>query len=224
MPALPPVPQVLQVLLHQGIGSDEEAITKLHFKYTGGPPDNAALNAVASDITSLYTSHLAALAPTNGGLLGVTVTDLTSSTSAQGSDATLVNGTRTGGDLSSATAVLVNYGIARRYRGGKPRSYFPFFTATDMSAVTAWVSGSVTAAQTGVSAFLTAIEALTSGSTALGSQVNVSYFEGFTTFTTPSGRVKNLSKVRTTPVVDSIVSVSVNPKPASQRRRNLHSS
>jgi hypothetical protein len=52
--------------------------------------------------------------------------------------------------------------------------------------------------------------------------VSVSYYEGFTPFTFPSGRVKNLPKLRVGgPVVDPIVSYNTNPRVASQRRRNL---
>jgi hypothetical protein len=53
--------------------------------------------------------------------------------------------------------------------------------------------------------------------------VNVSFFSGFTNKTFPSGRTRPVPTPRVTPLIDPIIGSDVNPKVATQRRRNQQS-
>jgi hypothetical protein len=155
-------------------------------------------------------------------LTGVRCIDLSSPTGAEGEHAQASPGTGGVDILPGATCLLMRYVINRRYRGGKPRSYFPFGVQTDLSTRQQWGTGFLTDIDGKYAAAHTAILALSSGSTVITDQVNVSYYEGFTVQTSPStGRATNVPKRRTTPLVDTIVSFSASGTPASQRRRNV---
>lgn len=226
MPALPPVTNCIRADIHHSVGNDVTALVRQHYRYSGGPPNASDLNTAAGTFRSSWNTNLKAFAGSYVSLTGVVLTDINSSTGAQGIDTTAVVGTRAGSELSNATSVLVNYGISRRYRGGKPRQYYPYFTASDMSAGGVWNSTNAAALQTALEAWLTAIEAISLGTLSGLVLVNVSYYSGFTVVTSPTtGRARNVPKLRSGgPVVDVINNINVNLKPGTQRRRNLHSS
>ncbi|MGH9123011.1 MAG: hypothetical protein ACRDYC_13890, partial [Acidimicrobiales bacterium] len=61
-----------------------------------------------------------------------------------------------------------------------------------------------------------------------GSLSSISYYKGFTSVLNPvTGRTRDVPKVRAgadLPVpIDTVTALIVNPKPGSQRRRQLHS-
>jgi len=98
-------------------------------------------------------------------------------------------------------------------------------TVTDLTSASA-ATGSVSLTGAGtrgvasVPAWITACLAATAGPIVIGNHVSVSYYQGFKPFTTSSGRVKNISQVRTPPIpIDIIGSSTVNTIPGSQRRR-----
>ncbi len=114
--------------------------------------------------------------------------------------------------------------IARRYRGGKPRIYTPYLTQSDLANRSQWATASTTALTTAWLAFITAIKTHALGSATVTGQVNVGYFSGYTLG--PAGPGGYRTKIPTplgTPHVDVITGTTTNLKPASQRRRNLHS-
>lgn len=154
-------------------------------------------------------------------LTGVKVTDLSSSSGGVGEHSQSTAGTGNVASLPGGTSVLVNYLINRRYRGGKPRSYFPWGSETEMATRQSWVGTFITDCTSALTTYFAAVIGLVVGGTTLTSHVNVSYYEGFTVVTNPvTGRSRNVPKLRTTPVVDDILSWSVSAKPGSQRRRN----
>jgi hypothetical protein len=134
-------------------------------------------------------------------------------------------GTESGAPLSAATAVLQNLNISRRYRGGKPRTYWPLFNSTDLSNPGEWGAANLTAFNTAMTAHRADILAATEGSTIMLNQVNVSYVDGYTwvSYGTPL-KWRREATYRATPLIDVINGWAANLKPASQRRRNLHGS
>jgi hypothetical protein len=222
MPALPDVPNVLRLVLHYIVGGDTQAIDRLYVGYTGSAPSDANCATIAGDVETAFGTDLKSLMYTGSELTGVVVTDLTTPTSGQGSSSTVISGTRTGGVLPANACVLQNSQINRRYRGGKPRTYWPFGTDTDLSSAQVWSGASITAFETGLNAFWTAVAAISVGGCTLGDQVNVSYYKGFTAVLNPiTGRTRDVPNVRATAVVDTIQALTVNPHVASQRRRTL---
>lgn len=220
MPPLPSVSNVLRADLLWNDGSDTDCRTRMFFRYSGGAPNPTDAVTLAADIYS-PASAMAALWSTNTQLTGVEVTDLSSPTGGQGLHAQSTTGTRVGADLAGGTCVVVGYVVQRRYRGGKPRNYFPWFTAADLTTRQTWNPTDLTIVDSDLATYFAAVIGLSSGSTTITDHVNVSYYDGFTVVTNPStGRARNVPKLRTTPVVDVISSFAARSNPGSQRRRN----
>lgn len=220
MPPLPAVANAVRVDLLWSDAADVDVSTRLHFRYSGGTPTATDCVNLAA---SIYTAAAAMDAQWSGvvALTGVRVTDLSSPTGGQGEHAQSTNGTRAGAPLPGGSAVLTNYIITRRYRGGKPRSYWPWFSSDDIFTRQTWVSASVTSMNSALATFFAAVIGSSSGSTTLTDHINVSYYDGFTVVTSPTtGRARNVPKLRTTPVTDVISSFGTSVRPASQRRRN----
>lgn len=222
MPALPSVANAIKARIQWFAGGDDFAMSNLHFKYSGGPPATADLVSIANGILAAATTHIAPLQDADTGANLVLLTDLSSPTGAQStSTGAPYGGTRTGGVLPASACAVVSGKIARRYRGGKPRTYLPAGTATDLAASKVWESAFVTAVETDWTAFISACLALSSGGTSLTNQINVSYYEGYTLGPASAGGFrKKIATPRAVPVVDVITSSKVLPTVGSQRRRN----
>lgn len=224
MPALPAVSDVIRLQLTHTLGSDTDILNRMYFGFTGTSPTSTQLNTMASALNTAWGTNLAPLCTANVQLTAITIEDLTTSSSGVGTWSGTHSGSRGGTQLAAGTACLVNYKIARRYRGGKPRNYFPFGNAADLQTANSWTTTFTGNVLTGINAFITAVGTnVWSGGTISG-QVNVSYYYSFTNFTGPTGRIRARSSVKVGPnlpiVPDLITGVSVNAKPASQRRRN----
>lgn len=222
MPALPPVPQTLRCTYQWEISGDTAAIDRVFYTYTGGPPSAADCNTLAA---GLYTNLIGALGGQFVGdvlLIGTEVVDLSTATSFSGAHSASTAGTRPGGALGASTAVLMNQHITRRYRGGKPRTYWPFFADTDLLTEQLWVAASVATLLTDLNLWNANNKALTAGTTALQNLVNVSYYHSFTAVVNPiTGRTRDVPTPRAAALIDVVNSLSVNPNVASQRRRTL---
>lgn len=194
--------------------------TKWFFRYSGGAPDATACTALASDIfTAMATEDDQWGSDVH--LTNVIVTDLSSVTGGQGEESSDAPGGKEPGALSMATALLINYKISRRYRGGKPRSYLPWLVETDLTNRRSWNPAAVAIAEGRLSTIFASIIGASSGSTTITEHVNISYFEGFTVVTNPTtGRARNVSTRRGTPIVDAVTGFAGSTRPASQRRRN----
>lgn len=223
MPALPNVSKVLRVDLLQTIGANTRVKNRIYFSYTGVGPTTADLNTLASTISSAWVSGMIARQNTGCILTGINITDLTSPSAAQVATSQSRTGTLAGTPLSAGVAMIVKLKIARRYRGGHPRYYHAGRVVSDLATSTTWSATQTADLVVGFNAFIAACVA--SPPTNLGTlaQVNVGYFQGFTNRTFPSGRTHSVPNLRGTPVVDPVVSVSVNNGVGSQRRRNQQS-
>src|SRR5215469_2928976 len=126
MPALPNVPSTLKMILTWTVGSDTDVVCRAYYQYSGAAPTSAQLATLAGHLESNYATNLAPLADVDTTLTNTELIDLTSPTSGVGNFASSVVGTRSGGILSAQAAAMLNFKIARRYRGGKPRVYLPF--------------------------------------------------------------------------------------------------
>jgi hypothetical protein len=119
--------------------------------------------------------------------------------------------------------MVIRHKINRRYRGGHPRTYLPGLAGFYVGANGNWTAASMSATLTGWNTFMASCIASPPAAVGTLVHVNVSYFTGFVNKMFPSGRQHPVPTVRGTPVVDTIVSESINPRPASQRRRNIQS-
>jgi hypothetical protein len=153
--------------------------------------------------------------------LPVAAEDLSSATGAVAVGTITNAGSRAGGAIAPGTSLMIQFLIARRYRGGKPKIFLPLGVSSDITAGAVWASALLSSTITGWNAMIASIVA--AGWTAAGtlSQVSVSYYNGFTVVTNPvTHRARNVPTLRVAPTVDTVTGISVETELASQRRRN----
>jgi len=152
-------------------------------------------------------------------LTGIKITDLSSPEGGLGEHQQATPGTRPAGALPAGTCVLTNYILARRYRGGKPRSYWPFFNNTDLTTPQTWFGTSITQLDSALATFFTSCKGVVVGSLSITDHVNVSYYSG-NDAKIVDGWAVNKPIPRATPKVDAVVSFASSQQPSTQRRRN----
>lgn len=223
VPALPLVPDCLRLDLNWTIEGDPLAVTRNFLEYSGGPPVDSDLNALCAAAQAAAQAQFQAITFTGISLVNLTALDLASATPAVGEDSTSFAGTRVGPANPPGACMVVHYPISRRYRGGKPRGYWPFGVAGDLETTGLWKAAFVTNCQNSVRAFYEALVGQTYGSITIVHHVNVSYYSGFTNV--PYGnptKYRRTPTLRTNPVLDTITlgSELANLVVGSQRRRN----
>lgn len=220
MPPLPPPGPVIRCGLQHTIGSDLNAETRFYIGYSSSAPSAANLSSMAAEIGTLWGSHLSGLASTAVYLTTVTCQDLATTSGNVGVNDGDEEGSRTGQLLAASSCVTVDYLIARHYRGGKPRGFWPFGVQGDLATSQTWDATLLNAVNSNFGAFMAALLAYSGDTITKTNHVNVSWYQGVNPPTTlPSGRVKQSAKLRTTPVVDAITTHLARAVVGSQRRR-----
>lgn len=220
MPPLPDVPGVIRVDIKYTNATDLDVLTRLHFRFAGGPLDNAQANTWAESMVG-SAAALDAWMHTDTELVLISVTDLSTSSAGVGSYPADITGSLTGDPLPLATAFLVNYQISRRYRGGRPRNYLPAGDGTKLETAREWTSGFVTLVEDNWNTFIAdCISDAPAGITDVA-HVNVTYYgpPNYTKGVLPE-RVKTYSTKLAVPLVDDINTASYSAIPSSQRRRS----
>ena len=222
MPALPPVPGVVRVRYGYDFADSPNVGTYQHFTYTGPSPSGANCLTLAQAIFDASQVHFEGVMQGACTFTSVRVTDLSSQTGGDATFSGAAAGARPGGTIPSSIAFVSDYQIERRYRGGKPRSYWPWGTDSDLASPDKWAAATVTEF-IGVQGALNGIVVgQSAGSTQLSTQCSVSYYEGFASFQNPiTGRWRNAPKPRTVPVIDLIVSSTGRTLLGHQRRRTV---
>jgi len=200
-----PVPGLLQVVLNWEIG-DKLGVNVLHYSFTPAASSTSAFTDAVATAVAAEGAALLALWGADTTFIGSTVTDLSASTAPESFASGEAEGTRAGDPLPANVAVLESYTVARRYRGGHPRTYWPWFTADDVENPQTWNTGSVSDAQTAAGLLRAAATGVSESGFTVGSQVQVSYYLA--------------GALRVTPVVDVITAANVDSVIASQRRRD----
>lgn len=221
MVALPAVAQVIKVQYVYSVGEDANAQVALHFGYSEtSPPGQSGMDSLVGAIHPNYNSNIKPLVANNVILHQIIATDLSSATGAVGVWAGSEAGTRgSTGLLSGETAMLMNEKVARRYKGGHPRSYWPWGLASDLNDQQTWTSTFVQACHDGWAAHLSAITSHTGPPTITG-LVNVRYWSGGTWIQKHNGDwFEKPNPISGGPVSEPVTAWTFNPKPASQRRR-----
>lgn len=213
MPALPAVPNVVKVIISTS-RSDSNIENIVHVHYSGATPDSATLSTWLSTIVepacaTLYNDE----GSTDLTGISIEAIDLSSSTGASASVTFTATGTRAGDFAPASASVISSWEIIRRYRGGHPRTYWPFGTAGTYAASSSklWDPGFIADVTLKVDAWTALMTTATIGATVFDDLVNVSYID------------KALNPVppyrRAVPVVDTIVSHVEKQRICSQRRR-----
>jgi hypothetical protein len=193
--------------------------SRFFLSYSGSAPSAANCATLAGDIGTAWESDISGLVSGEWSLTEVDVEDIATLYGLSGTSNTSHAGARTGTLLPAQVAANVEFDIARRYRGGKPRIFWPAGTDGDLADQAHWTSGFITSLNTGTAGFFTAIAALSVGSMGTLEHVNLSYYYMFTNVTNSSGRTRAAPKYRDTALVDPITGYSAKGLLGSQRRR-----
>ena len=223
MPPTPPVANLIRCQVDFLVGTDAAAMTRFHMTYLGGPPLAADMNNFAAVLNVTCAADLPAVMHPDTSYEGVILTDLSSPTGAVGTAGTPAVGVRVGDALPANAAVLANYHISRRYRGGKPRGYWPLGTSADLLTRQTWQAASIGNFDSAIVDIITGLSGIVEGGTTILLPASVSYYQSFTPVTNViTGRTRDVPKFRVgAPVVDIITSTGINAHVSSQRRRDL---
>lgn len=221
---VPPLPEspVVRVRLDFQTTSTLKAGSRFFLGYSGSAPTGANCTTLATDIVTAWDTNLQDLHSSNVELLEVDVLDLASYSGLSGQSTTTAVGSRSGTPPPIQVAAGVEFGLSRRYRGGKPRMYLPAGVDADMQNAAQWTDSFVSALQTGFAAFIAEIEALDIGSMGTLNHVNLSYYSGYRTRVTGGGQTTFAPKYRTpTALVDNVTGYFAKKELSSQRRRRV---
>ena len=205
-------------------GSNGEGGTRFFLSYSGSAPSGANCTTLAGDIETAWAAHISPLSSPYYILNEIDVLDIASDSGASGQWSGATDGSRSGTVLPWQVCTNVEYDIGRRYRGGKPRGYWPAGNIEDEADDRSWDSSYISASNTGIGAFFAAIAALSVGSVGTLAHVNLSYYKGFTNITNSSGRERAVPTYRSSALVDSITGYSTKATMGSQRRRRTSTS
>lgn len=226
MTPLPPAANVIRARVLFTIAGKETQGVRMFFKWSGADPTATALNTLAQTLYNLFVSEgVPALMAKTTYLQEIVLEDLTSTTGAVGTYASNYEGSRTGTPLPADAAAVTSYEIRRRYRGGHPRSYWPFGVASDLTTPDQFTPALVETVQTKISAVISGFVGQTEGGCTIGDQVAVSYYEGFTAVENPlTHRYRNVPTLREAPVITNVSSLVARSYVASFRRRRFKTS
>lgn len=225
MPARPNVPKVVQIVMFADLGGDLDVINRFFQQYTGaaGSLSDTGAAAWAAAVNGSWAAHIRSFQDPAYTLVHTTVTDLSTNVGGFGDAASGGAGTGAPPGLSAAAAFVMKCHVERRYRGGHPRQYLSGMLNADLASKQTWDPTFLANFVTAYTNFRAQAAAGCPAAIGPAVDVNVSFFQGFTNHTFPSGRVRPIPTLRAVPVVDVISSFEGNPKVGSQRRRNLQS-
>jgi hypothetical protein len=220
MTALPSVDHMLKCKLEWAIGEDNSALNGLYIAWANTTPSSTALDSLASQINTCIEHHMASFHLPEIQLLGVNLLDLSSDEGAEGHAAGYGSGTGGGPFLGANTCTLVNYGLNVHYRGGKPRSYFPFGSGENLLNPQTWKPEYVSKCSEAWYDTLVELNGLAASGTTLTGLRCVSYYKKGEWIPDPvTGRPRYIPQRKEPPETYEIGSVTVNVRPGSQRRR-----
>lgn len=211
MPALPPAPGVVKIIVKQTLGG-VNVFNVLHASAgdsSGYTQDT--LQRLATAVRSAWVTNVIPLQGSKMTLGDVTVQDLWADTAGEASQ----TGTTVGAQASTLpanVAVCWSWKIARRYRGGHPRTYIaaiPYAHELEPNSLTSTARTSHQNAAGAVRAAVNAV--LADDGVALFQLGQLSYYKGKNADGTPA--------LRPSPLFDGFTGVSVDDRLDSQRRR-----
>lgn len=217
-PPLPASP-CLRVRMIQTAEAGEKYGNRWYLSYGGSAPTAANCATIASDIEAAWAAHLASITPSGFELIEIDVLDIATADGLSGQWTGTAAGTRSGTYSPIQVSTNVEFDIARRYRGGKPRIYLPPGCDTDWESPGEWSSEFIGEVTTAVPAFFAAVEAISVGAVGALNHVNLSYYSGFTNVEIPGRRARAIPTYRATALVDNIEGYAPKQVMGSQRRR-----
>ena len=205
MPTLPTVEGVLRVAV-KGVNHDEPWTNVFHVNIGPGLNlDAAAVNDFAGDFLSAFTTSFYPIMSQQAGARECVVTQLQDILAPSGTATDAGAGAVSGAIAPLSVSKLLRWSIARRYRGGHPRTYLAGVPQADVDVDgRLLVAAALTGTQTAAAAFLTAVNAITVGGGNAALAV-VHYYRN--------------NALLTVPLVDDVTAVQAQRPIATQRRR-----
>lgn len=220
MPALPNVSKVVRLDLNFTLAGSVPARTRQFWRYSGSAPNNTEMLAFCDNAVAGWAANMQSLMSSDYQFISAEGTDLSSPTAAQAISLDTLGGARSGNTMPQDVAAVVRYQIARRYRGGHPRGYWPSGVDEDLQDERSWKTAFLTDHDTGVLGFSTAMTGAGWSGAGTIDQVNVSYYHLFDVQISPgTGRARNVPRLRGAPVVDAVVQFATQPVLGTQRKR-----
>lgn len=214
-----PASPCVRVSLAYNKGAAGEGGNRFYLSYSGSAPTGANCVTLAGDIATAWADNIAGVVTDIYVLEEVDVLDIATDSGLSGQWTGTNGGSRSGTAIPDSIASNVEFGIARRYRGGKPRMYLPPGVASDLVSASSWTTAFVGELNSAVEGFFTAIAGLSVGAMGTLAHVNLSYYSGFRNVTNSSGRERAVPVYRDTALVDTITGYSAKSIVGSQRRR-----
>jgi hypothetical protein len=193
--------------------------SRFFLSYSGSAPSGANCATLATDVHDAWLAHVAGAISLQWHLTEVDVLDIATRSGLSGQWVGDEAALRSGTALPMNCATNVEFGIARRYRGGKPRMFWPPPVTSDQADGATYNGSFITTMNSAMTAFFGALEALSVGSMGTLTHVNLSYYEGFTNITNSSGRERAVPTYRATALHDNVTGYSTKARIGSQKRR-----
>lgn len=217
-PPLPASP-CLRVRLDYTNTDSTEAGSRFYLSYAGASPTGANCTSIASDIATAWGTDIAPHVNGEYALTEIDVLDIASYSGLSGQWTGSISGTDEASAMPAQCATNVEFDIARRYRGGKPRMFFPPPGSGNMLNGGKWAAAFITAMNAAVANFFAAVSGIDVGAVGTLGHVNLSYYSGFTNVTNSSGRTRAAPKYRPAALLDAIDGYATKGTIGSQRRR-----
>lgn len=194
--------------------------TRMFFTYDNtAAPTTSFCNAVNASAKSVLASTFKPLWHTSTSVVMIKTTDLSSHTAAYAQDNSTTPGSAAGSAAPANAAVQINYLINNRYRGGKPRGFWPGGLVTQFQDAQHWQSSFVTSYQTAINNLIVAVIA-TVGPPTITGQCAVHYFKGHVANPNPTTwSAVNVPAPLAIPTTDRVVTPLVMSLIGSQRGR-----
>jgi hypothetical protein len=220
MAAPVPTPSgVVRTIFVHSAGSDATLTCRFDMSYTSGPPSTAGLQAIAGAVQTAYATHLAGLLSADDVLSSTEAVDLANPGTPPGINIATTAGSRSGSQTPISVCLNLGFTPNRRYRGSKPKAFFPWGVEADLGSTNEWGPTFLAEIDTAWANFIDEIASTSVGGVVLGTQVAVSYFEGKHANPNPNGRLQQVPTPRGTPLVMQIVAIGAKQFIGSQRRR-----
>jgi hypothetical protein len=222
-PPLPASPCLRCRLIYSNSDASE-AGSRFYLAYAGAAPTPGNCSSIAEGIEAAWVAGPLAMIHTDWALTEVDVLDITTDTGASGQWTGSEAGTYAGSIIPASAATNVEFDIARRYRGGKPRMFWPPPSSSALLDAGHWTTAFLTQAASNNATFWNDVTAIDVGAVGALTHVNLSYYKGFTNVTNSSGRTRAAPMYRDTALVDNVEGYAVKAEIGSQRRRRIATS
>jgi hypothetical protein len=196
-----------------------EGGVRFYLSYSGSAPTGPNCVTLAGDVAAAWATHLSPLWTSQTTLNEVDVLDIATDSGHSGVWTGADAGSRAGTTIPVQCTDNVEFNIARRYRGGKPRFYLPAGVEGDLATEAKWGPDYINEVNAAVLAFFNEITALSIGAMGTLTHVMLSYYKGFTNHANSSGRERAVPTYRATALHDDIAGYAMKAVIGSQKRR-----